>query len=54
MLKLVPEILTYTKFLINYLSKKIDYRGINRIKIVLKMVLKYIKNILLQIEKKEL
>ena len=37
----------------NYLNKKIDYRGINRIKNVLKMVLKYIKNILLQIEKKK-
>ena len=36
----------------NYLNKKINYRGINRIKKVLKMVLKYIKNILLQIEKK--
>ena len=38
----------------NYLNKKFDYRGINKIKKVLKMVLKYIKNILLQIEKKEL
>ena len=37
----------------NYLNKKIDHRGINRIKKVLKMVLKYIKNILLQIEKKK-
>ena len=38
----------------NYLNKKIDYHRINMIKQVLKMVLKYIKNILLQIEKKEL
>ena len=37
----------------NYLNKKIDYRGINRIKKILKMVLEYINNILLQIEKKE-
>ena len=51
MLKLVPEILTY--IFNNYLNKKIDYRGINRIKKILKMVLKYINNILLQIEKKE-
>ena len=41
------------KFFNNYLNKKIDHRGINRIKKVLKMVLKYIKNILLQIEKKK-
>ena len=38
----------------NYLNEKIDYRRINRIKKVLKMVLKYIKKTLLQIEKKEL
>ena len=38
----------------NYLNEKIDYHRINRIKKVLKMVLKYMKNILLQIEKKEL
>ena len=38
----------------NYLNEEIDYRGINRIKKVLRMVLKYIKKILLQIEKKEL
>ena len=38
----------------NYLNEEIDYRRINRIKKVLKMVLKYIKKILLQIEKKEL
>ena len=38
----------------NYLNKKIDFHRINMIKQVLKMVLKYIKNILLQIEKKEL
>ena len=38
----------------NYLNKKIDYHRINMIKQALKMVLKYIKNILLQIEKKEL
>ena len=42
------------KFFKNYLNEKIDYRRINRIKKVLKMVLKYIKKILLQIEKKEL
>ena len=36
----------------NYLNEEMDYRGINRIKKVLKMVLKYIKKILLQIEKK--
>ena len=36
----------------NHLNKKIYYRGINRIKKVLKMVLKYTKNILLQIKKK--
>ena len=36
----------------NYLNEEIDYRRINMIKKVLKMVLKYIKNILLQIEKK--
>ena len=38
----------------NYLNEEIDYHRINMIKKVLKMVLKYIKNILLQIEKKEL
>ena len=38
----------------NYLNEEIDYRRINMIKKVLKMVLKYIKNILLQIEEKEL
>ena len=38
----------------NYLNKEIDYRRINRTKKVLKMVLKYIKKFLLQIEKKEL
>ena len=38
----------------NYLNEEIDYRRINMIKKVLKMVFKYIKNILLQIEKKEL
>ena len=38
----------------NYLNEEIDYRGINRIKKVLKMVLKYIKKILLQIEKKSM
>ena len=38
----------------NYLNKKIDYHRINMIKKVLKMVLKYIKKVLLQIEKKEL
>ena len=38
----------------NYLNEEIDYRRINMIKKVLMMVLKYIKNILLQIEKKEL
>ena len=32
MLKLVPEILTYIKIFNNYLNKKIDYRGINRMK----------------------
>ena len=36
----------------NYLNEEIDYRRINMIKKVLKMVFKYIKNILLQIEKK--
>ena len=36
----------------NYLNEEIDYRRINMIKKVLKMVLKYIKKILLQIEKK--
>ena len=36
----------------NYLNKKIDYHRINNIKKVLKMVLKYIKNIFLQIKKK--
>ena len=36
----------------NYLNEEIDYRGINRIKKVLKMVLKYIKKIPLQMEKK--
>ena len=34
----------------NFLNEEIDYRRINMIKKVLKMVLKYIKNILLQIE----
>ena len=38
----------------NYLNEEIDNRRINMIKKVLKIVLKYIKNILLQIEKKEL
>ena len=38
----------------NYLNEEIDYCRINRIKKVLKMVLKCIKNILLQIERKEL
>ena len=38
----------------NYLNEEIDYRRINMIKKVLKMVLKYIKKVLLQIEKKEL
>ena len=38
----------------SYLNEEIDYHRINMIKKVLKMVLKYIKNILLQIEKKEL
>ena len=38
----------------NYLNEDIDYRGINRIKKVLRMVLKYIKKILLQIEKKRI
>ena len=38
----------------NYLNKEIDYCRINRIKKVLKMVLKYIKKVLLQIEKKAL
>ena len=38
----------------NYLNKNIDYHRINMIKKVLKMVLKYIKKVLLQIEKKEL
>ena len=38
----------------NYLNEEIYYRRINRIKKVLKMVFKYIKKILLQIEKKEL
>ena len=38
----------------NYLNKEIDYHRINMIKKVLKMVLKYIKKVLLQIEKKEL
>ena len=38
----------------NYLNEEIDYHRINRIKKVLKMVLKYIKKVLLQIEKKEL
>ena len=38
----------------NYLNKKIDYDGINRIKKVLKMVLKYIKKDLVQIKIKEL
>ena len=36
----------------NYLNEEIDYRRINMIKKVLKMVSKYIKNMLLQIEKK--
>ena len=35
----------------NYLNEEIDYRRINMIKKVLKMVLKYIKKVLLQIEK---
>ena len=38
----------------NYLNEEIDYHRINMIKKVLKMVLKYIKKVLLQIEKKEL
>ena len=38
----------------NYLNEEINYRRINRIKKVLKMVLKYIKKVLLQIEKEEL
>ena len=38
----------------NYLNEEIDYCRINRIKKVLKIVLKYIKKVLLQIEKKEL
>ena len=38
----------------NYFHEEIDYRRINMIKKVLKMVLKYIKKVLLQIEKKEL
>ena len=38
----------------NYLNEEIDYRRINMIKKVLKMVLKHIKKVLLQIEKKEL
>ena len=37
----------------NYLNEKIYYRRINMIKKVLIMVLKYIKKVLLQIEKKE-
>ena len=35
----------------NYLNEEIDYRRINMIKKVLKMVLKHIKKVLLQIEK---
>ena len=42
------------KILKNYLNEEIDYHRINMIKKVLKMVLKYIKKVLLQIEKKEL
>ena len=38
----------------NYLNEEIDYRRLNMIKKVLMMVLKYIKKVLLQIEKKEL
>ena len=38
----------------NYLNEEIDYRRINMIKKVLKMILKYIKKVLLQIEKKDL
>ena len=38
----------------NYLNEETDYRRINMTKKVLKMVLKYIKKVLLQIEKKEL
>ena len=38
----------------NYLNEEIDYRRINMIKKVLKILLKYIKKVLLQIEKKEL
>ena len=38
----------------NYLNKEIDYHRINRIKKVLKIVLKYIKKVLLQIEKKRI
>ena len=37
-----------------YLNEEIDYHRINMIKKVLKMVLKYIKKVLLQIEKEEL
>ena len=36
----------------NYLNEEVDYHRINKIKKVLKMVLKYIKKVLLQIEKK--
>ena len=38
----------------NYLNEEIDYHRINMIKKILKMVLKYIKKVLIQIEKKEL
>ena len=38
----------------NYLNEEIDYRRINMVKKVLKMILKYIKKVFLQIEKKEL
>ena len=42
------------KILKNYLNEEIDYLRINMIKKALIMVLRYIKKVLLQIEKKEL
>ena len=48
------KILNIYKIFKNYLNEEIDYHRINMIKKVLKMVLKYIKKVLLQIEKKEL
>ena len=52
--KVVTRNFDIYKIFKNYLNEEIDYRRINMIKKVLKMVLKYIKKVLLQIEKKEL